>query len=138
MMKKVEIQWRKTTLNSLSQEEDTWFYALSRGNALLYIGISYHQDITKEIKQTLRAFDISTSGLSIWLGYIIETDYGRITHQIVRDIESLLIFTHQPTYNTQCMTNYTGRDNLKVKNRRCKLLRPCVKVQGGRIYYTCR
>lgn len=138
MIKGIKIQWKKTNLCGLPQYEDAWFYILSRGNALLYIGITYWQDVIKEVMQTLRAFDLNTSGLSIWLGCIIESDYGRITEQIIKDVEGLLVYTHQPIYNTQCKASFTGRGNLKVKNSGCRLLIPCVNVEGGGIYYTCR
>ena len=138
VLNEVKLKWEKTNLNELGGSEDTWFYMFTRGNNVLYIGIAYHQDIYREIKQSLRAFDITSIGLSIWLGYIIETDYRRITEQIVKDVECLLIYTHQPSYNTQCMANYTGRNNLQVKNRGCPLLRRCVKIEGWSIYYTCR
>ena len=138
MLNEVILKWEKTNLNKLDDSEDTWFYMFTRGNNLLYIGIAYHQDVYREIKQSLRAFDISTLGLSVWLGYIVETDYGRITEQIVKDVECLLIYIHQPSYNTQCKSSYTGRNNLKVRNRGCPLLRRCVKIEGGMIYYTCR
>ncbi len=138
MLKSLKIEWEKTNLNGLNNHEDTWFYAFSRGNGLIYVGIAYHQDVVKEIKQSLRAFDINTAGLSIYLGYIAESDYGRITEQIVRDTECLLIYVHQPSYNVQCTANYTGRDNLKIKNRGCNTLRPCIKIESMKIYHTCR
>ncbi len=116
---------------------NTWFYMFTRGNNILYIGIAYHQDVYREIKQELRMFDISGIGLFIWLGYIIETSYRRITENIVRDVECLLIYTNQPSCNKQCKMNYTGRDNLKVRTKGCKLLRRCVKVEKGQVYERC-
>lgn len=138
MMKSVKIRWKQTNLQELNQEEDTYFYAFSRGLALLYMGLAYNQKVSDEVRNALRAFDIKTSGLAIWLGYTVESDFGRITKQIIKDVECLLICTHEPTYNTQCKASYSGRNNLKVRNRRWHLLRSCVKVEGWRIYYTCR
>ena len=138
MLKEMKLQWKKTKLSELGDNEDTWFYAFTRGNVLLYIGITYHQVVHNEIKKRLRELSINSSGLSIWLGYIAESDYERITKQIVRDIECLLIYAHQPSYNTQCTSNYTGRDNLKVKNKGCPMLKSCVKVEEGEIYSRCR
>ena len=138
MQKEIILKWEKSNLNKLDYHDDTWFYMFTRGDNLVYIGIAYHQDIYREIKQSLRAFNIATQGLSIWLGYILKMDYGRITEKIIKDIECLLISTHQPSYNTQCMSNYTGRNTIKVKNSGCSLLKRCVKVENVKIYYTCR
>jgi hypothetical protein len=138
VLNELKLRWEKTNLLELDDKEDTWFYMFTRGKNIIYIGISYHQDIRREIKQSLRAFSICTIGLSIWLGYIMETNYRRITEQIVKDVESLLIYTHQPSYNTHCKSNYTGRNNLKVKNSGCRLLRHCIKIEERNIYYTCR
>ena len=137
MMEFVVLEWEKTSYKNLSNMEDCYFYTLSRGPTLLYIGIAYFQDVQSEVKNTIRDFDLNIHGLTIWLGYIEETSYKRITEQIIKDVECLLIFTHQPPYNTHCTSSYTGRNNLKVENQGCPYLKPCVKVERGYIYDEC-
>ena len=133
-MKTVTLEWVQTSYSNLEEMEDCHFYALSRGSSVLYIGMTYQQYVQNEVKQTLREFDLSEIGLTIWLGYIQKMDFGRITKQIVQDVECLLIFAHQPTYNEQCKSSYTGRDVLRVKNRECPHLKPSVEVKGDYVY----
>ena len=138
-MDTIKITWVQTNFKEVGDYYDTYYYAFSRGNNLLYIGISYQQNVRTEIAQTLRRFGISVNGLSIWLGYIDDkyTTYRRITNQIVLDAECLMIRTNQPTKNSQCKVNYTGRCNFKVKTSGCYLIRKCVKCENNRVYLTC-
>ena len=122
----------------MGSKEDAYFYLFSRGRWLEYLGMAYRQSVRREILQTLLAFQLEARGLSVWVGDIVESDFGRITEQIVRDVECLLVITHRPILNTQCTKSYRGRDNLMVENRGCPLLRSCVKVEGGRIYRACQ
>ncbi len=135
----VHIEWIQTNYRGIEDCDDTYYYAFSRGNYLLYIGISYDQDIKTEIDQTLRRFGINTTGLTIWLGYLnsTATTYGRITQQIVLDVECLMIFTNKPYHNTQCKDNYPGRCNLTVSTTGCSLIRRCVRCENNRVYLTC-
>ena len=138
-MEVVKINWFQTNYNEVGDLYDTYYYAFSRGNNLLYIGISYQQNVKTEIAQNLRRFGINTTGLTIWLGYLDneQTTYGRITEQIIKDVECLMINTNEPTYNTQCIESYRGRCNFKVKTTGCQLIRRCVKCENNRIYKTC-
>jgi len=118
---KVKILWRKISLSDLGEAEDTYFYAIFRGKNLLYIGMTYYQDISREVKNTIWAFDMYTTGLYLCFGYIDrkQTTYKRITLQIVRDIECALINALQPLYNTQCKKSYTGRSGIVIYNTGC-------------------
>jgi hypothetical protein len=135
----VKVKWLPTNYGELREYYDTYYYALSRGNNLLYIGIGYHQNVQTEVRQTIRRLNINTQGLTIWLGYIDyeATTYQRITQQIVLDVECLMIFTNSPAYNTQCQENYTGRNNLKVRTSGCRLIRRCVRCQHHTVYLSC-
>ncbi|NPB03902.1 MAG: hypothetical protein GXO39_05765 [Thermotogae bacterium] len=115
----VRIFWEKVHLSDLDEVEDTYFYAIFRDKNLLYIGMAYYQDIAREVKNTIRDFDMDTAGLYLCLGYITSTTYGRITLQIIRDVECALINALQPLYNTQCTSSYTGRSGLEIYNRGC-------------------
>ena len=109
------IDWEQTNLNEMRDLEDTYLYALSRGKSLMYIGMTHSQDIIDEIKQTVRSFEIEPKGLSIWFGYP-EKKKGNLSKALIQDIEALLIFSHEPPYNTQHLKTYSGRD-MVVKNR---------------------
>jgi len=138
-MEIVKIEWIKTNYREIKEYYDTYYYAFSRGNSLLYIGISYKQNVKTEIDQTLRRLGINTTGLSIWLGYLNSdaTTYSRITEQIIKDVECLMIYTNQPICNTQCKENYTGRCNIKVRTSGCPLIRKCVRCENNRVYLSC-
>jgi len=137
-MDEVKIEWKQTNFSNVKNLPDADYYGFSRGANLLYIGISYHQDVVVEIRQTLTRLNINTNGLSIWLGDITESTYGRITERIVKDAECLMIGTNQPVKNTQCINTYTGRNNFKVKTSGCSLIRSCVRCENNQVYLTCR
>lgn len=118
----VSIEWLNIKYDKLSSYEDAYFYMSLKGRTLLYIGIAFKQDIVKEVNNTLRAFKVKGDTITIGLGYISYTTYKRITEQIVKDVECLLIFKNQPLWNTQCKSSYTGRPDLKVISHFCPLL----------------
>lgn len=136
-MDKVTINWYQTNWSAMTLHKDTVFYAFTRGSNLLYIGIAYYQDVVDEVRSTLRRLNLSTTGMSIWLGYIDSenTTYGRITHEIIIDTECLMIHMNKPSQNTQCISNYTGRWNLRVVSR--DLLRNRISCDAqGHLRYT--
>ncbi len=137
MVDYLHIFWEKIRYNDLSEVKDTYFYAFTRGKTVVYIGMSYYQHIRNEVRSTIYALDLDNIGLVIWLGYIIKSSYRRITERIIRDVECLLIYTHRPSYNTQCVANYSGRDSLKIVNKGCKYLRPCVMIKNNKVYMRC-
>lgn len=138
-MDTLKVEWEQTNWTSLNEYYDTIFYAFTRGTTLLYIGIAYHQNANNEIRSTLNRLNISTTGLTIWLGYVNydRSTYARITEQIVKDAECLMIYANQPSYNTQCMSSYTGRNNLKVRTSGCSLIRNCVRCEYNTVYRSC-
>jgi hypothetical protein len=88
-MNNIILEWKQIDINSIPELDDTYFYAFTQNNNLLYIGMTYYQDVVDEIRQTIRR--IGYNGNKIWLGYIKKTDYERITKEIIMDIEFLLI-----------------------------------------------
>jgi hypothetical protein len=130
-MDTVELVWEKVALDEILHQDDTCFYAFSYGVTMCYIGISYHQDVYDEVKQTMRAFQIKTAGLSIWLGYIEKSNLQRITKRFVLDIESFLIYMNQPTFNTQHKSTYNGRDNLSIKSKGTKWLYKHIQIKNN-------
>lgn len=118
-MDKVTINWYQTNWSAIDCHQDTVLYSFTRAGNLLYIGIAYRQTIVDEVRQTLNRLNLSTIGMSIWLGYVDRSDttYSRITEEIVRDTECLLIHMNAPTQNTQCSQSYTGRWGFRVVSR---------------------
>jgi hypothetical protein len=129
------INWKQVTFSDtvdLSHNFD--FYLFYRGTNILYIGKSFKQHVSDEINQTIRAFQLNTTGLGLFVGMLNleKSDAQRRSDQLITDMECLLINYNQPSYNTQCKKNYTGRDNLKVKNMNCKLLEICIVSDGNK------
>ncbi len=137
MLDVFEIDWIETDLDDIYNYEDTEFYAFTEGSKLLYIGIAYHQDIINEIKNTLNAFRINEEEVKIWIGYIENTNYSKITKSIIVDVECLLIHLNQPTLNKQCKSSYTGRDNLIILSTGCALIKPCIKIEDSKFDDKC-
>ncbi len=126
---KVSIQWKKIKLSEEDKIENFYdFYLFYRGNAIIYIGKSYKQNVLKEIKSKKYVADISWIGIGFYIGFLNKdkSDSFRRSASLITDIESLLINKHQPTENTQCKSNYTGRPDLKIYNSGCKLLKKCI------------
>ncbi len=115
----VWITWEKMSLSDLTYAPDAYFYAFRRGRNVLYIGIAYYQNVSDEVRRTINRLGLTSYGLQICLGYITGTTYGRITKQLVRDIECALINAFQPPYNVQCTVSYTGRAGLIIHNHGC-------------------
>jgi hypothetical protein len=122
MNKKINLAWKKTTVKKMKDVKHGHFYAFSHGVRLQYIGMTYAQDVHDEIKNTIRAYGLSANGLTIWIGQIKQTDYKRVSKDLVMDIERFLIFTYQPSFNIQGKPNNNVRRNLVVKNTGCPLL----------------
>lgn len=117
----VHVYWTLTNLSSVD-EHDSHLYAFGRYNRANYIGQAYRQSVAPEIRQNLREFEESPHGLQIWIGQI--QDGGtiqRVSTVLISSIESALIHTHQPSYNTHHKAKYLGRSPLLV---RCKGLHP--------------
>jgi hypothetical protein len=113
-MNTVSITWLRVRYVDLKDHKDTIYYAFSNRKVLLYIGITFRQNMKTEIDQTLKSFKERPENVTLWIGYITYTTYVRITEQIVKDVECLLIFKNKPLWNTQCKAEYTGRPDLKI------------------------
>jgi hypothetical protein len=139
-LKQVVLKWKRTTLSSMNEMEDTWFYSFTRWDNLLYIGMTFGktQTVQKEIRQTLRSFDEEVRGLVIWLGYIDfeKTDYNQMKKKLIQDVEALLIRSHEPSWNTSNTKNYGKRRRRKliVRNRGHPYLDKIVRVEGDMMY----
>jgi len=134
MLKHIHIRWIWVSYSNVSEMEDTYFYLFAHQRTLKYIGKAYYQEVKKEIDANLHAFGLSKQKTDIWLGYIVKSDYARITDEIVRDVEALLIIAHKPYHNTQNASNYFGRDNLAIRNTGFGLLKSVVTIQNNYIY----
>ncbi len=137
-MPHVTVEWENVPYNELIDSCPCCdLYLMARGVNLEYIGKAYDQDVSDEIKNSLRRLDTDPKFLSFWTGsiFLYKSTFDRKSHDLVLDIESLLIFTHQPTKNIQSKKSYNGRPHLIVKNSGCtKWLRPTIRVVGGTVY----
>ena len=138
MVKKhtMDLVWEKVGFSELDEVEDCHFYAFTRGNSLLYLGMTWDQDIQSEVKQSLKDFGANNLGLSIWMGYIVKTSAKRLSPQLIQDAEALLIRNHGPLWNNHHVHSYRGRDNLVLSNTGLPLLNLCIQIRGETIYYT--
>jgi len=122
IMETLVIDWVKTNYSELPEMKNTYFYAFTRANHLVYIGITKstsEQTVKQEITNTIKRLNISTTGLSIFLGYMNrQTNHlglrKRIDDSLILNAECLLIFKNQPIENEQCKQSYTGRWNFRV------------------------
>ncbi|MCL5992536.1 MAG: hypothetical protein M1419_10630 [Bacteroidetes bacterium] len=115
-MTTLAINWKRIPWRELNYVENSYFYMYITNKKPIYIGVSYKQHIVDEIYQTLESFNYRQVEISLYIGYI---QYGKstiekISKELVKDSECLLIYCNQPRDNIQCKENYTGRDNLKV------------------------
>ena len=132
-MDNITLEWEQVKdINNIRKLDDTEFYAFTQNNDLRYIGMAYYQKVADEIRQTIVSFKYDENKIKIWLGYIKKSDYERKTKEIIRDVECLLICGNKPLDNTYCKENYTGRDNLKIKNIGCNKIKD-VKCEDDKI-----
>lgn len=114
----VSLGWQKTKLSEIHLHGETYFYAFTRADNLLYIGKSEYTALKAEIKQNLSRLGISNIGLTLWIGYIErdKTSIKRITSEIIDDVESLLIYKLHTQFNEKKTKCYRGRVPLRVIN----------------------
>lgn len=132
----VTIDWIKSYYKDLGNYDHSPFYSISQGRGLTYIGIAYHQDVIDEVRQTLYAFSCSYTVVNVWLGYITDCSFQRISSQIIEETESALIHAHQPHWNTKEKSTYYTRNNLTIISNGCPFLYPKIvsKVDGLEIH----
>ncbi len=132
---RLKIHWFQTNLTNLSAEHDTYFYAFSRGNSILYIGKSHLTTLHKEVKQNLNRLKISNIGLVIWVGFV--TDTTKTNHQdigqLVDDAESLLIFRNPTQLNDKKTKSYRGIVPFKVVSDGCPYLKKTITISTSSI-----
>jgi hypothetical protein len=122
--KQYSIRWIKTNYSEISSHEDYYFYGFSRGKTLLYIGNTIKQDVKDRIDQHIRIkFKNETHGLQIWLGVLSYSHIEKVSDKLIRDLESLIIFRNQPSFNHQCKKNYTGNGYIMIHNVGMPLLK---------------
>lgn len=116
-MDKILINWLQTSYDDLDYEEDAYFYALiDADDELVYIGNVYEQEIQDGIEGVVQDFDLDTKTLGIFIGYIEDMSYERISKQIVADAKNLMIYVYQPEYNTKGKKSYSGRAGFQIKS----------------------
>lgn len=132
----VTITWVRTRYLNVDAMEDCYFYAVTKGPVLRYIGESY-SSVNGRVKQAAhlrKKYSHDLTGCWVWFGYITRQNFTRISHDRVFDIESLLIYLNQPVDNVPHKKSYreAGRQNLTVHCKECPQLLPTVSVRDGR------
>lgn len=126
-MNRITLRWKRTTYTELLTHNDYFFYAISRGKNLLYIGNTQDQHVKDRLKQhVVQKFDRETRGLTFWLADIDSQTFvidRKNQAQVIHDTESLLIFRNQPSLNHQCKVNYTGAMDLRIISHNCPRLK---------------
>ncbi len=120
----IEIEWK--TLDSDSEEWDhrrvLYAYVDPYTDQLIYLGMAWHRTVKQRFrdrdKNALRDFIVDELGLdsvkvlvgSIWME-------GRLTRQLLSDVESLLIKRLQPTGNIKCRLGRISRPGMRLECR---------------------
>ena len=114
----VSLGWQQTKLSEIHLHGETYFYAFTRADNLLYVGKSEYTTLKAEITQNLKRLGISNIGLVLWIGYIErdKTSIKRISSEIIDDVESLLIYKLNTQFNEKKTKSYRGRVPLRVIN----------------------
>jgi len=89
---------------------------------LLYIGKVYDQSFRTRLAQHVAGDDVwgwvrrnLENDATAKIGHVELVNGGRISRELVNDIEALLIKTQRPPGNLQSVTDYYGRD-LRIHN----------------------
>jgi hypothetical protein len=118
----IEIDWK--TLDADSEEWDCrhvlYAYVDPRTNQILYVGMAWHRTVKQRFrdrdKNALRDFIVDELGIdsvkvlvgSIWME-------GRLTRQLLSDVESLLIKRLQPAGNIKCRATRILRPGMRLE-----------------------
>lgn len=122
--KQYYIDWIKTNYSEIKNHEDYYFYGFSRGKTLLYIGNTIKQDVKNRIDQHIKdKFNNETHGLQIWLGSLSYIHKEKISDELIRNLECLMIFRNQPTINIQCKKSYTGKGHIMIHHKGMSLMK---------------
>jgi hypothetical protein len=135
-MNSISIKWHNTSYSKLKNEDEAYFYAFSKNDSLLYIGVAYYQPLVKEIEQNLRSFDLEKEKIDFWIGKISYLSNSKVSKKMIFSSEALLIYSHKPIYNKQCVNNYnvyTHYEDLIVRSSDCKFLHSFVKIENERL-----
>jgi hypothetical protein len=118
----IGIQWK-----TLLADSDEWHhrhvlyaYLNPLNDEILYVGIAWHRTVRQRFmdrdKNALRDFLLDELGLdevkvivgSVWMD-------GRLTRQLLSDVESLLIKRLQPAGNIMCRSGRISRPGMRLE-----------------------
>jgi len=119
-LKNVRVSWRHKKYTEIKNSDSAPFYALSLRDELLYIGQT-SQKVKSEVYANLKRLRLNSKSITVWLGRITESGYGRITKKLVMDIENLMIAEFKPLLNERGRKNYKGRPEISVTLEGCHL-----------------
>jgi hypothetical protein len=118
----IEIEW-KTLLPDSKQWNHThvlYAYVHPDTGDILYVGMAWHRTVgqrfTDRDKQALFDFfsnELGLSGVDVRVGEVWMD--GRLTRQLLSDVESLLIRRLQPAGNIMCRSSRISRGGMRLK-----------------------
>lgn len=127
-MKTMKISWEKCKWDELKNYKDTYFYAVTQGRELIYVGSSMAVNgVYKEVHHNRDQFRWNRHKITIWLGYVVDYD-GRCTKSLIRNVEKMLIYSNQPRDNIHYKYNDPEINNIKVISEGCPYIK---KFIGG-------
>jgi predicted GIY-YIG superfamily endonuclease len=132
-MKSVKLTWSNPTkidsaLKDYSSIESHWgLYCISRifgrKETILYIGYTFNQSFSQRIHQHNQNWIKTYRGKKIVrFGYFLSP--LQITEDLIKDVESCLIFELCPVKNKSKTKSYTPKTELQVLNKGNKLVLP--------------
>src|SRR5262245_54190719 len=118
----IKIEWK--TLLSDSEEWDhrhvLYAYVNPHTDEIIYLGMAWHRSVRQRFrdrdKNALHDFflnDLEIEGVGVIVGSICME--GRLTRQLLSDIESLLIKRLQPAGNIMCRSTRISRPGMRLE-----------------------
>jgi len=118
----IEIEWKTLLADSKEWHHTHVLYAYVHPDtgAILYVGMAWYrtvrQRLTDRDKQALFDFfwnELGLSGVDVRVGEVWMD--GRLTRQLLSDVESLLIKRLQPAGNIMCRSSRISRRGMRLE-----------------------
>lgn len=118
----MEIEWRPLLEDSKEWNHRHVLYAYLNpyNNEILYIGLAWCRTVRQRFrdrdKNSLRDFlidDLALPGVQVLVGDVVME--GRLTRQLLSDVESLLIKRLKPIGNIMCRSSRISRPGMRLK-----------------------
>ncbi|MEM6268390.1 MAG: hypothetical protein AAF998_03085 [Bacteroidota bacterium] len=128
------IQWSKALLSELDREIYAHFFAVVRGQKIVYIGNANGETLRTLLESTLASPDFHGGKTEIYLGRIREYGTRRIPAETIEGLHQLLVYARKPRLNRRGKLRYNGLANLRVTNSGCELLPYNVRAENRIVF----